>query len=433
MTGDSCVGGLVGVNGLWVSTGGTFRPLAGVVTASWSSASATAERWVGGLVGYNNGTVVASYAAGAVTATTAGSGAGGLVGRMGFGENRITASYATGAVSGPGGAVGGLVGDATRNDRVAASYWDTETSGVTESGGGAGRTTAALQAPTGYAGLYAAWDVDVDGDGVSDAPWDFGTSSAYPLLSVDADGDGVATWQELGAQGRAVPPPAGAAMRVQAGRAAAPASGAGASGAGVTAGAAAQAWALATFTDDPLVPGVTPVRAAHLLALRSRIDGLRRRAGLPAFGWTDAQVVPGVTPARAVHLTELRSALGEAYAAAGRPPPAYSDAVVTAGATAMRAVQLLELRAAVAALEGAPPGVETVSRPVRRVGQPATGSRATRPCSTASRSKTAARSTRTGLVLGHLAIWRHLVPWPTIGSGLVGSFPALVFRIRGAS
>ena len=226
VTGDSCVGGLVGLNGLWAPDGGTFRPLAGSVTASWSAAEATAEQWVGGLVGYNNGTVEASYAAGPVTATTAGSGAAGLVGRMGFGENRITASYATGAVSGPGGAVGGLVGHAMPHDRVTASYWDTETSGVTRGGGGAGRTTAALQEPTGYTGPYAAWDVDVDGDGAPDAPWDFGTTSAYPALSVDVDGDGAATWRELGLQGRAAPPspatsgagaaPGGAAARARA-------------------------------------------------------------------------------------------------------------------------------------------------------------------------------------------------------------------------
>ena len=343
VTGDSCVGGLVGVNGLWAPAGGTFRPLRGVVAASWSSADATADQWVGGLVGYDNGTVVASYATGAVTATTEGSGAGGLVGRMGFGGNRITASYATGAVTGPGGAVGGLVGHAMPHDRVEASYWDTETSGVTRGGGGGvGRTTAALQEPTGYTGLYAAWDVDVDGDGVSDAPWDFGTPSAYPALSVDADGDGAATWRELGLQGRTFPPspvgsgavaaPGGAAARAQADGRAAP----------------------VAFTDDPLVPGVTPVRAVHLLELRSRIDALRLRAGLSAFGWTDAKVVPGVTPARALHLLELRSALGEAYAAAGRPAPGYTDAAVTPGATAMRALQLQELRAAVTALESAP-------------------------------------------------------------------------------
>ena len=360
VTGDSCVGGLVGVNGLWVPDGGTFRPLEGFVTASWSSADATAEKWVGGLVGYDNGTVVASYATGAVTATTEGSGAGGLVGRMGFGGNRITASYATGAVSGPGGSVGGLVGHAMPHDRVEASYWDTETSGVTRGGGGSGRTTAALQEPTGYTGLYAAWDVDADGDGLPDAPWDFGTPSAYPALAVDADGDGAATRRELGLQGRAVP--------------AAAESGGGAPGAGVKAGTspggpparaqagdtAARGQARPAFTDDPLVPGVTPVRAAHLLELRARIDALRRRAGLPAFGWTDAKVVPGVTPARALHLTELRSALGEAYAAAGRPAPGYTDAVVTAGVTAMRALQLQELRRAVVALEGA--SVRTVRK-----------------------------------------------------------------------
>ena len=350
VTGESCVGGLVGVNGLWVPGGGTFRPLEGSVTASWSAAAATAEKWVGGLIGYNNGTVAASYAAGDVTATTAESGAGGLVGRMGFGGNRITASYATGAVSGPGGAVGGLVGHAMSHDRVTASYWNTETSGLTASGGGAGQTTAALQEPTEYAGLYAAWDVDVDGDGVSDAPWDFGTSSAYPALSVDVDGDGAATWQEFGLQGRAVPPPAASGAGAPAGGARARAQAGGARARAQAGGTAA----LAAFTDDPLVPGVTPVRAVHLLELRSRIDGLRRRAGLPAFGWTDAKVVPGVTPARAVHLTELRSALGEAYAAAGLPAPGYTDAAVTAVVTALRAVQLQELRAAVAALESAP-------------------------------------------------------------------------------
>ena len=220
------------------------------------------------------------------------------------------------------------------HDRVEASYWDTEASGVTESGGGAGRTTMALQEPTGYTGPYAAWNVDVDGDGdgLPDAPWDFGTSGEYPVLAVDADGDGVATWRELGLQGRTFPRSA--------------------SGAG--AAATARSRAPAVFTDDPLVPGVTPARAVHLLELRSRIDALRLRAGLPAFGWTDAQVVPGATPARAAHLLELRSALGEAYASAARAAPGYTDAAVTPGATAMRAVQLQELRRAVVALEAAP-------------------------------------------------------------------------------
>ena len=53
-----------------------------------------------------------------------------------------------------------------------------------------GQTTTALQTPTGYSGIYADWNVDLDGDTRTDDPWDFGTASQYPALSVDFDGDG---------------------------------------------------------------------------------------------------------------------------------------------------------------------------------------------------------------------------------------------------
>ena len=43
----------------------------------------------------------------------------------------------------------------------------------------------------------------------------------------------------------------------------------------------------APFTDDPIVPGETPVRAVHFTELRARIDVLRQEAGLAPFGWTD--------------------------------------------------------------------------------------------------------------------------------------------------
>ena len=108
---------------------------------------------------------------------------------------------------------------------------------------------------------------------------------------------------------------------------------------------------LTAFTDHPLEPGATPVRAIHFLELRARIDALRTAAGRPAFRWTDPVLTPGVTPVRRVHLTELRAALAEAYAAAGRAAPVYTDPLVTAGATAIRAAHLMELRAAVVALE----------------------------------------------------------------------------------
>ncbi len=105
------------------------------------------------------------------------------------------------------------------------------------------------------------------------------------------------------------------------------------------------------FTDHPLRPGATPVRAVHLLELRARTDGVRERLGLPAFGWTDPILTPRATPVRRVHLTELRAALDQAYRAAGRPPPRYTDPAVRAGATVIAAAHVMELRAAVAALE----------------------------------------------------------------------------------
>ena len=105
------------------------------------------------------------------------------------------------------------------------------------------------------------------------------------------------------------------------------------------------------FTDDPIVAGVTPVRAVHFTELRAHIDALRAEAGLGLFRWTDPVLRAGVTPVRLVHLLELREALGAAYTAAARAAPRWTDAPPTAGTTPIRAAHLTELRAAVVALE----------------------------------------------------------------------------------
>ena len=107
----------------------------------------------------------------------------------------------------------------------------------------------------------------------------------------------------------------------------------------------------APFTDDPIVPGETPVRAVHFTELRARIDVLRQEAGLAPFAWTDPALRAGVTPVRLTHLLELRAAVAAAYASSGRPAPRWTDAAPSAGTTPIRAAHLMELRAAVLALE----------------------------------------------------------------------------------
>ena len=62
------------------------------------------------------------------------------------------------------------------------SYWDTQTSGQSESAGGEGKTTSELQSPAGYTGIYENWNVDLDEDGVGDDLWGFGNASQYPTL-----------------------------------------------------------------------------------------------------------------------------------------------------------------------------------------------------------------------------------------------------------
>ena len=185
VSGTDNVGGLVGIN-----------HSIGVVRGCYATSRVAGEDDVGGLVADNRGILAASYATGQVSGVTE---AGGLVG-FNQPDGEIQASYATGPVSGASNA-GGLVG--SNEGTLTDSYWDTRTSGQTT--GSEGRTTAQLQSPTGYSGIFSNWNLDLDGDDANDSPWHFGTGSQYPVLSVDVDGTGGASWQEFGYQLREGP------------------------------------------------------------------------------------------------------------------------------------------------------------------------------------------------------------------------------------
>ena len=164
-TGGKDVGGLAGISH-------------GAIRASYvrGAVSGWADN-TGGLVGSNaGGSIKASYATGPVS--SAGQRAGGLAGSNG---GSITASYATGAATADGGDPGGLVGR-YRTGAVTGAYWDTQASGQASSPAGSGKTTAELQQPTGYTGIYADWNLDLDLDGNGEDPWEFGSASQYPVL-----------------------------------------------------------------------------------------------------------------------------------------------------------------------------------------------------------------------------------------------------------
>ena len=165
VTGHDAVGGLVG-NG-------------GPISGSYATGAVAGNASVGGLVGWA-GPVIAAYAAGPVAGN---SNVGGLVGGS---SGPIAASYASGAVAGDASG-GGLVGY-NSSGVIRHSYWDIGTTGQSASAGSpdaAAQTTRALQSPRAYAGIYANWNVNLDGVPGNDDPWDFGDHRQYPVLQYD--------------------------------------------------------------------------------------------------------------------------------------------------------------------------------------------------------------------------------------------------------
>ena len=169
-------------------TGGLVATNSGTVMGSHSTANvSSAGLATGGLVGNNRttGKLIATYATGSVRGIVAGHLVivGGLVG---VNSGNITASFAAGGVSvvddsNRSNQIAGLA--ASNNGTITTSYWDTQASGQTkgvdrgESSGAEGKTTAQLQSPTRYTGIYATWDETEAGD-----VWDFGSSTDYPTL-----------------------------------------------------------------------------------------------------------------------------------------------------------------------------------------------------------------------------------------------------------
>jgi len=153
----SCAGGLVG------------RNESGTISFCYSNCllDDKDETYdVGGLVGTNYyGNISDCYAAGTVTSGNISSNLGGLVG-VNWGGN-IISCYAVGAVT-KGSPMGGLT--AYNSGTVSDSYWDIETSGLTTSAGGTGKTTEEMKEKV----TFTNWDFFES--------WCIEDKQTYPLL-----------------------------------------------------------------------------------------------------------------------------------------------------------------------------------------------------------------------------------------------------------
>jgi hypothetical protein len=96
------------------------------------------------------------------------------------------------------------------------------------------------------------------------------------------------------------------------------------------------------FTDDPIVSGLTIVKAVHFDQLRQAVNAVRAAAGLGSASFTDPTLI-GMTVKR-VHLLELRTSLDQARANLGLSALTYTDPTITAGTTFIKAQHVTDLR-----------------------------------------------------------------------------------------
>jgi len=138
VSGQGPVGGLVGQNGAWVLGVGEMLAFEGQIDNCYSTCNVNGNISVGGLVGFNQ-----------------------------FGT--INQCYSNGIVSGNE-KIGGLIGE--NNARVNVCFWDVETSGLTSSDAGIGKTTVEMQT----IGTFISW-------GACGQFWTIDEGRDYPHLA----------------------------------------------------------------------------------------------------------------------------------------------------------------------------------------------------------------------------------------------------------
>jgi hypothetical protein len=100
-----------------------------------------------------------------------------------------------------------------------------------------------------------------------------------------------------------------------------------------------------SFTDDPILIGVTTVNGSHVAEMRTAANAVNALAGLGPQSWTDPSIASGVTLVQATHIVELRSSLTNAFVLLGVTVPTFTNSI--APGSVIHAADIQELRDAV--------------------------------------------------------------------------------------
>jgi hypothetical protein len=188
------VGGLVGANGGSLARDGSR--LGGTVSKCHSAGAVTGTQYVGGLVGWNVGTIRDSYAAGSVAGNSGVGGLAGINGSIGLLDmdypGTVSNCYSVCAVRAPAhGAGGGLLG-CNECGEVMYCFWDVQTSGQTTSAGGTGKTTGEMRMGSSFLAwgrTPAVWTID-EGVDYPRLAWEGKPGKALPALADFLAGSG---------------------------------------------------------------------------------------------------------------------------------------------------------------------------------------------------------------------------------------------------
>ncbi len=105
------------------------------------------------------------------------------------------------------------------------------------------------------------------------------------------------------------------------------------------------------FSNEPIVPNVTLIKATDISEVRTRISSLRARIpALPPFVYSDTITFGGTMLITPRVINEARQAITDVYIAYGLPAPTFSETLIS-GVTPIKAIHIQELMNVVGALE----------------------------------------------------------------------------------